>query len=217
MKITQYINAEKAIISADGSGIRQRWLYGLRLLRDPQAMSPNGDGVSQSLRHGITEVLLDVAEKHGLKLSAREIRYRVQCARTYPTESQIGSAAADFRTWRDLCDAGFPTYEAEPEEPAADHRTQAERDHARARQLLLEVGPQGHLFPLDEFEPTEVTLRELVAYADEQDQITERFAARGRERRAYLKDLLQAVDYNVNTTWQDAHQAAYADQEPVPA
>ena len=214
MKITQYVRAETTIVNADGGGIRQRWLYGLRLLRDPQAMSQNGNGGDAvSLRHGVTEQLIAAAEKHGLKLGDREIRRRLQCARAYPTESQIGHAVTDFGTWHDLVAAGFPAYEPEPEEPPADYRTQAEREHAHARQMLLDVGQQGLLFPLEEFEPTEVTLRELLTYADEQDEITERFAKRGRERRAYLKELLVAVDYDANAIWQDAHDRAYGEQQ----
>jgi hypothetical protein len=210
MKISQYMNAEKAIVSADGGGIRQRWLYGLRLLRDPESTSPDGNG--SSLRHGVTEVLVDAARERGLTLSARELQYRLQCARAYKTESQIRNAIADFGSWFALTQARFPTYETEPDEPLADHRTQAERDHDRARQMLLAVGPQASLFPLAEFEPTEVTLRQLIVYADEQDEITKRFARRGQDRREYLGALLLAVDYDVDVIWQDAHHAAFGEQ-----
>ena len=211
MKVSQYMNAEKAIVSADGGGIRQRWQYGLRLLRDPESTSPNGNG--ESLRHGVTQLLIDAAAQRGLKLSDRELRYRLQCARAYQTESQIGNAIADFGSWFALTQAQFPAYEAEADEPLADHRTSAERDHDQARQMLLAVGPQASLFPLAEFEPTQATLKDLLVYADEQDQITERFANRGRERRAYLNELMQAVDHDANATWQDAHERAFGEQQ----
>jgi hypothetical protein len=206
MKITQYINAEKTIVAADGSGIRQRWLYGLRLLRDPQAMSPgNGNGISVSLRHGMTDALITAAEGRGLKLSAREIRWRIQCARAYRTESQIGNAITDFGTWFALIQAGFPPYPPEPGEPLADHRTRPERDHARAQQMLIQVGPQGTLFP-PEFEPTETRLRDLVRYAAEQRAITGRFARRDDDRDAYIGRLLAAVSGNDMAFWSDAKQ-----------
>ncbi len=48
---------------------------------------------------------------------------RLQCARAYPTESQIAEALSGFRTSWDLMAAGFPAYEAEPNEPPADFRT----------------------------------------------------------------------------------------------
>jgi hypothetical protein len=35
----------------------------------------------------------------------------IQAARTYKTEDEIRRGATDFETWRDLYNAGFPTYE----------------------------------------------------------------------------------------------------------
>jgi hypothetical protein len=204
MKVTQYVRAEQAIVGADGGGIRQRWLYGLRLLRDPEAISTGNGG---GLRHGVTDRLVEAARSRGLKLNDREVRNRLRCARTYPTESQIGHAVSDFGSWHDLIEAGFPPYEAELNEPPADYRTQNEKDHDHARQLLLAIGGQGTLFP--DLEPEQATLKELVDYSDEQDDITERFAKRGRERRKYLKELMLAANYDLSQTWQAAHRAAY--------
>jgi hypothetical protein len=147
MKTTQYVRQERAIAVADSGGIRERWLWGLRLLRDPEAIAPGG-----GLKHGVTDQLVAAATGSGMKLSAREIRRRLQCARAYPTEAQIGRAVADFGSWRDLADANFPPIEVDPSEPHADHRTDAERDHDRARALAEMVGRQGALFPLRDFE-----------------------------------------------------------------
>ena len=41
-------------------------------------------------------------------LSEREIRRRLQCARAYPTETEFGSAAAEFESWRDLAEHERP-------------------------------------------------------------------------------------------------------------
>lgn len=82
MKITQYMNAEKIIVGADGSGIRERWKYGLRILRDPEVISQSG----ASLRHGAAEKLIKAAEDRGMEVSAQEIQRRLRCARAYPTE-----------------------------------------------------------------------------------------------------------------------------------
>lgn len=210
MKITQYMTAEKNIVGADGSGIRERWKYGLRILRDQQVIAPGG-----GLRHGKAETIIKAAEDRGMEVSAREIRYRMQCARTYPTESQIGNAVADFKTWHDLIQAGFPPYPVEPDEPPADHRTKAERAHDLAQQMLSEVGEQGRLFPLSEFEPAEATLKDLIDYSDDQDRITEAFAERGRQRREYLDTLMNAVDNDVSQTWLAAHKAAFGDEPEV--
>ena len=139
----------------------------------------------------------------------REIQRRIQCARRYPTESQIRRAAADFETWRDLYYAGFPTYLADLDEPPADHRTEAEKSHDTAVRLLDMIGEQGSLFPLDRFEPTESTLKEMVEYADQQDEITARFVEHGRKRRDYVGRLIDAVGQDLSQTWQAAHMAAF--------
>src|SRR5260370_38099115 len=73
----RYVQGERMIARADSGGIRERWLWGLRLLHDPTAMSPNGGG----LRHGVIAVLIEAAKKAGLALSEREIRRRLQVAR----------------------------------------------------------------------------------------------------------------------------------------
>lgn len=208
MKTTQYVRQEKAIAVADAGGIRQRWLWGLRLLRDPEAMSPSG----KSLKHGVTDQLIAAATASGLKLSAREIQWRLQCARTYPTDSEIRNAVTDFETWRDLIQAGFPAYEAPEGEAPADHRTDTEREHDQARALLDLVGAQGSLFPADRFEPTVTPLKDLVIYADEMEGLTERFVRRDRERRAYLDSLIEAAGDDLSMTWQDAQQRLDAAQ-----
>lgn len=200
MKITQYVRLEKAIAAADLGGIRQRWLWGLRVLRDPEAMSS-----PKSLRHGVTEELVAAARAAGLKLSEREIRRRLQCARTYGTETQIGHAVADFGAWRDLSEANFPTYDAPPDEPPADHRTDVERDHDHARALVDLVGDQGSLFPLRDFEPITTTLKQLAVYAEQQEELTARFVAHGQKRRAYLDALIEVADGDLDMTWQEAH------------
>lgn len=201
MKTTQYVQQEKAIIAADSGGIRQRWLWGLRLLRDTEKMSSGG----ASLKHGVTAALIEAAAKRGLKLSEREIRYRVQCARAYGTEAEIGNAIADFETWSGLIQAGFPAYEVDLDETPADHRTPEEIRRDRARQLAETADPQGSLFPLGQFEPVTTTLKELADYADEQEAITSRFVAHDAKRRDYLNSLTKAADGDLGVTWQAAH------------
>ncbi|MGH9247926.1 MAG: hypothetical protein ACRD0W_00175 [Acidimicrobiales bacterium] len=211
MKITQYMRQEKAINAADVKGIRERWLWGLRLLRDPDAIAPDerGRGGTQ-LRKGVTDQLVQEAKARGFKLSTTEIKYRVQAARTYKTDSQISQATGEFDTWTDLIKAGFPGMESDPDEPPADHRTDQERAHARALALLELIGEQGALFPLDQFEPMTTTLEELEKYTEEQEELTARFVAHGRKRRKYLDSLKAAVGGDLNVTWQEAHEHAVA-------
>lgn len=205
MKVAQYLRAEKAINAAEAGGIRSRWFYGLRLLKDPEVMSPGGGG----LKHGVAAQLVAETTARGMKLSAREIQYRIQCARTYPTEAQIRNAIADFDTWFALTKAGFPAYPVPSDEPLADHRTEEEKRRDAARRLLDLIGEQGALFPLDQFEPAESTVKDLQDYADQMTALTERFAKRDLERNAYVASLAAAVDNDLSRTWEDAHRLAF--------
>lgn len=202
MKTTQYIRQEKAIAAADSGGIRQRWLYGLRLLRDPEVMSPSG----KSLKHGVTDQLIAAAKAVGLRLSATEIRARIQCARAYPTEAQISRSTADFEHWSTLVQANFPPYEAPEGEPLADHRTDEEKKRDAARLLLDMIGVQASLFPLDQFEPTQSTLKELLDYTERSEQLTARFAKHDKKRRDYVESLIEAAENDLSVTWQEAHE-----------
>lgn len=210
MKATQYLRLEIAISASDTNGIRDRWLWGLRVLNDSEVMAPSG----RSLRHGMSDRLIAAAgvnSKGRKRLSEQEIQRRLRCARTYPTETQIRLAATDFESWRDLVTAGFPDYEAPDGEPPADYRTEAERKHDHARALADHMGEQGALFPLADFEPVITTLKELSEYAAEMAALTARFAARDKDRADYLEQLVDAVDGDLSVTWQSAHVAAFGE------
>lgn len=207
MKTTQYIRIERAISAAAKNDIRERWIWGLRLLRDPDAFAPG----STQLKPGRADELVRAAKAAGFKLTAREIQYRLQCARAYPTETQIANAGAEFEDWSSLRAAGFPAYEAPEGEPPADHRTDAERQRDHARALTDILGEQGTLFPLRDFEPHETPLKILAAYAEEMAELTARFAERDRQRRAYLDALIGAADGDLSVTWQAAHQRAFGE------
>lgn len=202
MKTTQYVRQEKAIASADAGGIRERWLWGLRLLRDPDAFTPG----SSQLKPGRADELVRAAKAAGRNLSEREIRRRLQCARTYRTDTEFGRAVAEFPTWRELADANFPQFDGVEGEPLADYRTDAERQHDRARALIDLIGDQGTLFPLSDFEPIVTTLKELQAYADQMRELTQRFVDRDKKRQRYLDQLIEAADGDLSMTWQNAHE-----------
>jgi len=211
MRTTQYVRQENAIATADAGGMRERWIWGLRLLRDIDAFAPG----SSQLKPGRAEELTHAAAAAGRKLSDREIRRRLQCARTYRTESEFGRALAEFSSWTDLADAGFPRFDSEEGEPPADHRTDAERKRDLARAVADMIGDQGTLFPLDRFEPLEATLKDLGEYAAEMSELTARFQKRDTERREYLDRLVDAADGDLSTTWQAAHVRAFGDEVPA--
>lgn len=202
MKTTQYLRQEKAIAAADSGGIRERWLWGLRLLRDRDAFASG----SSQLKPGRADELIKAVTATGRKLSEREIQYRLRAARAYSTEAEIAQALAEFPSWTALINSGFPKYEAPEGEPLADHRTEAERKRDHARALADQLGEQGALFPLSDFEPVTTTLKELAAYADEMAELTARFAERDSQRQAYLAGLVEAAGGDLSMTWQDAHE-----------
>jgi hypothetical protein len=207
MKTTQYIRIERAISAAATNDIHERWIWGLRLLRDPDAFAPG----STQLKPGRAEELVRAAKAAGFRLSEREIQYRLKAARSYPTESQIAQAAAEFSNWTALVGNGFPDFGAPEGEGPADHRTEAERQRDHARALTDILGEQGTLFPLQDFEPNETPLKVLASYADEMADLTARFQKRDRERRAYLNALIEAADGDLSVTWQTAHERAYGE------
>jgi len=215
MKTTQYVRQERAIATADTSGIRERWMWGLRLLRDPEAMAS-----ASSLRHGVTAQLIAAAGKDSRgrdRLGEQEIQRRLRCARAYSTEYEIRAALTDFVTWDELARAGFPAYEVPDGEPVADHRTEAERrtDLARALAAAGEMNSdQLALFPLDRFEPAVATLKELQDHAASMAELTARFAAKDRERLAYVSELIEAADGDLSTTWAVAHHRAFGEAVP---
>lgn len=202
MKTTQYVRQEKAIASADAGSIRERWLWGLRLLRDPEAFAPG----SSQLKPGRADELIAAMKSVGVRISAREIQYRLRCARSYRTESEIAQAVAEFGSWSSLFAADFPAFSVPDGEPAADHRTDAERERDLRRAYDDILGDQAALFPLSDFEPTTVTLKELVEYAEGQEEWTGRFVARDKKRREYLDALILAVDDDLSVTWLEAQR-----------
>jgi hypothetical protein len=204
MKLTQYTTREAQITSADSQGIRQRWMWGLRLLRDPDAFTSG----STQLRPGFAEALTKAAAKRGLKLSAREIRYRLQCARAYPTETEFGKMLAEFQTWFDLLSANFPAFEAPPGEPLADWRTEPEKTRDRNRAWLDASNGMDAMFPLSDFEPVETTLEDLENYMKDSlanhQSIVAGFEHTHAKRRDYLDRLEEAAGYDLSMTWQEA-------------
>lgn len=203
MKIAQYTVREAGIISADSDGIRKRWLWGLRLLHDPDAFNTG----SSQLRPGFAEALTKAAAARGITLSERETRRRLQCARAYPTEAEFGHAVAEFQAWRDLAEAGFPAFEAPPDEPPADWRTDAERTRDRNRAWLDTTNGMDAMFPLSDFEPVETTLEDLEVFMKQQLQINQNYAATYAKRREYLDRLTDAVAGDISATWEQAQRA----------
>jgi hypothetical protein len=190
MKAAQHVRQIKAIEDADAGGIRERWMFGLRILRDPEQMTDSG----KSLQHGAAERLIAAA---GL------------------TPKGHKRLTTDFDSWWKLVDAGFPPYEAVDGESPADHRNDAERAKDRERDLEDRFGEQGVLFASADVQPTISPLKELKQYADEMAELTGRFVERDRKRREYVDRLIEAADGDLSVTWLDAHHRAFGEQAPA--
>ena len=208
MSTARYSRQEKAIAAADAGSVRQRWEYGRLLLVDDAMTTPAGN-----LRNGKVAELILAAAKVGRKISEREIRYRLECGRAYPCESQIRHAGAEYEGWTDLRNAGFPACDPEDGEAPYDPRGDRERSRDAARSLARhgERGDETQLplfdyFPDDRFDETS-TLAELTKYAAEMAELTERFVQRDKERAAYLASLIAAVNGDMSKTWEQAQAA----------
>lgn len=209
MKITPYVTAERRIKTDDTNGILHRRDYGLRVLADPSAVTKDGN-----LKNGVMEQLQAAGSKAGAKIGKREIQRRIQCAKAYPTDEQLRHAMSQYGSWFALAKAGFPDMDRLPGAPDADYRTEIEKRHHLAAALLPIEEGQLSLFP--DLEPTQDTLADMVKYADEMTAMTRRFAERDTVRWEYLQSLMYAVNGDTTVTWEDAHRAAFPDED-VPA
>jgi hypothetical protein len=209
MRYARYLRMEKLIAASDAASITVRWRYGRRLLEDDTATTPAGH-----LRNGVLAGLLADAASAGIKLSEREVNYRLKAGGAYRTEAEFRTARAEYGEWTALRTAGFPPVEVPADEADAgpfDPRDADERARDAARSLARHGKDEGQLalfdyFPDDRFDETS-TLAELAKYAEEMAVLTERFARRDRERAEYLKRLIDAVNGDMGATWAEADEA----------
>jgi hypothetical protein len=217
MKLERYRRLEKRVASADGDGIRERWVYGRRLLCDAEAVTSQSN-----LQHGVAAKLIRQAQRLGRKLNEREIQRRMQVARLYPCESQIRLLMTDFETWTDLVNSKFPQVTPDagdtPYNPLETDELTRQFDR-RGRRMLLEIAHGGGLFEASvceklwpEFGRTDL-LSEIKAWNEEQDEITRRFLELGEIRAAAFEQLLAAVDDDLTKTFGDALDALDIDED----
>jgi hypothetical protein len=100
-----YLKLERTIASDERGGIMHRWNYG-RLLLEERAGR-------QQLPDGMIKDLVAAAAKVGLKISEREIQYRLRFATVYTTDQQVRKVLADLGSWSALIQAGFPAVDVD--------------------------------------------------------------------------------------------------------
>ncbi len=208
-----YGRLEKAIAAADVSSIRARWEYGLRLLLDPTKTTPAGH-----LRNGVADRLIAAARRHGVtNLNRRELPYRIQAAKAYPSEAHIAHARAQYETWNKLREAGFPDVQLPLDADTTPFDPRTEEERARDAGEAVDRAARkasGQLELFEYFRETVAdelsTIAELRKYAADMSEWTQRQARRDRERIAYVNRLSAAVGGDESKTWAEADTALRA-------
>jgi hypothetical protein len=177
-----YLRMEMRIAADERGGIVHRWRYGRKLLEAKAGR--------QQLPHGMAADLVAAAAKAGLKLTEREIQYRIKCATVYESEAEVRTACSDFGSWSALREAGFPPVESdEPDDleaagistGAADEWTQLEIEIPGLAPVL---SVDGRKIPL-----VEATVADVAAYYDMYRQIHENYG----KRLALIEAALEAM------------------------
>lgn len=212
-----YGRLEKAIAAADAGSIRQRWEYGRRLLVDHSKTTESGN-----LKNAVIDKLLIAAKRQGIKnVNRREIQYRLQAARAYPSEAAIAQMYAQFENWWDVIRAGFPAVQLplDADTEPFDPRTPEEkaRDAGQAFDRAAEKAA-GQLELFDHFKADAFdelsTIAELRKHAVEMRDWTERQLKADDRRIAYVDRMSVAVDGDESKTVAEAEAALAAQQAP---
>jgi hypothetical protein len=195
-----FLRLDQKIANGERGDVMNRWAYGRELLKAKAGR--------KQLPHGMIAGLVATAAQAKIKLSEREIQYRIRCATVYDSEAKVRKAAADFGTWTEIISAGFPEVTVD-EEPSIDAVLDA-----------IETGPrpdaqeheQLRMFPeiVKSVPLASATLRHLVAYAEEMRSMTASFARRDEERREHLRALTAATGGDLDVTYPEAIAALHA-------
>ena len=203
MKYERYKRIDNAIKASDNGGAWERWRYGRRLLCDRTMTNENGN-----LYNGRLEWL---ARRSGV--SEREIKLRLQAARTYPQESQIRRAIAQFGSWTGLQRARFPEIPATdgelPYNPLETDELLRQQKAASDRATEDSLYEGGGLFPREYDDSTR--MRELVRYVEVRLELAARFSGDAFKLKDRVDELLKAVHGNLDATLGEAKRALYGD------
>jgi N6-adenosine-specific RNA methylase IME4 len=90
----ELVRIDAKVDEAEGEGIRERWIFGRRLL-DAQ--------VGKQLPKGLLDRVAERTHK-----SRRELQYRLQFARMYASAEEVRNAIAQFRSWYAIVNKALP-------------------------------------------------------------------------------------------------------------
>jgi hypothetical protein len=169
----EFLRLEKRIAAGERGGVVERWRYGRRLL--------DAKAGRQRLPKGFIGDRVAEADRAGLRLTAREIQYRITLAEAYPTETHTRTAVRLFGSWTALREAGFPPVvvdesDLEPDE-VEEAVSAAAPDEFEQLSLIPGLGPVikagVRRVPLDE-----ATIADVRAYRDMYAQIHDNYGKR---------------------------------------
>jgi hypothetical protein len=210
-------NLERRIAADEKGGILHRWHYGRDLL--PKKVTQAGEP-SERLEYGLIDLLIKDAGRHGLKVSRREIQYRMRCAEAYDTEEICARAVRIFGSWEALRDAGFPP--GEGEEIDADDVTAAGLASASDEYSeQLEIDIPG-LKPVIKVHGRQVavvrgedgaTVADIAAYLEMNEKMHESFGRTVKAIRESLATMREGADGDEQANAVEAWEAATEDTD----
>lgn len=201
-----YLKLETRILQDEQGGILDRWKYGKECLEAKRGR--------QQLPHGFIKDRLDEAERAGMKLSEREIQWRVKCAEVYGSEAEVRTASTDFGSWTALREAGFPAVEIDEPIDPDDLEDIGEPDplEEKPEQLALDIPGFKPVLKINgrKVTLTEATVREAVEYRDMVHEMHENFGRTVAQIDATVEAMLEGcegdLDANAVEAWKRANQ-----------
>jgi hypothetical protein len=200
-----YLRLEKKIAKDEGNGVIHRWQYGRGLIKERKGFA--------KLPKGRLNELIVEAIRSGLKLTEREIQWRIKCATVYGSEAELRTACTEFGSWSALREAGFPPVEVDESDEEVD-----EIDDITAN----EPGPgfiADPLFDIPGFKPVlringrkrdlaDIVVRDAIAYRDMCDDMHANFGRTVAQIKASVELMVAGaagdLDANAVEAWRRA-------------
>lgn len=210
-----YLKLERKIATVGADDVIRRWEYGQELLKAKAG--------KKKLPDGLIDDLVKDAERDGMKVSRREIQYRVRCAEVYASKAQLRKIVCTIGPWSEIIAAGFPEISideiaVDPDQTDEIGVSNSAPDEWEQLSLIPGLAPtlkvKGREVPLDE-----ATVSDVEAYAEMYRQIHANYA----KRLALIEQALRAMrdgsnddpEANAVDAWRRGIAAAINDCEPT--
>lgn len=210
-KKSVYLGLETKIAADERGGIKHRWDYGRALLHEKAARPlRRGNGERKILpKDMITELIVD-ATRAGLKLSEREIQYRIKCASVYGSDVELRKAVAEFGTWSGLIQAGFPAVELDEPDTEVTEMEEVGLPTAAIQDALFDIPGFKPVLNIDgkKRDLADITIREAVNYRDMCIHMHENFGRTVAQVSATVDAMLTGAAGDLDANALDAYRRA---------